>query len=61
MPDGLTKIESEAFVDLPEIDGVRIPSKVTDIADDAFDSTIIIFTSAGSYAATWASEHGFDI
>ena len=53
----LTVIESEAFAGLPENTIVYIPETVVSIADDAFDSTVIILTPGGSFAAGWAETH----
>ena len=61
LPADLTRIEAEAFTGLPEVYGVRIPSTVVEIADDAFDNTIVIFAPAGSYATIWASDHGLKV
>ena len=59
LPEMLTKIESEAFAGLNNVDAVRISEKVTEIADDAFAGTdIVILAPAGSYAEEWAGEHG---
>ena len=40
--------------------GIRIPATVTSIANDAFDEGIEIIAPAGSYAITWAQNHGFE-
>ena len=61
LPAALTAIESEAFAGLAGVDAVSIPATVTSIADDAFDAGIVIITLAGSYAETWANDHGFTI
>ena len=61
LPAGLHQIDSEAFIGLPKFDAVRIPETVTSIADDAFDSGIVVVAPAGSYAASWAAEHGFEV
>lgn len=61
LPVHLTEIGSEAFSGLPEAEAVRIPESVTSIADDAFScSNVIILAPDGSYAITWAQDHGFD-
>ena len=55
------RIESEAFVGLRELYGVYIPETVISIADDAFDSSVVIIAPADSFAAAWAESHGFQI
>ena len=58
----LTEIESEAFANLPNVNGIRIPGTLTSIADDAFtESDITILTPANSYAAQWAEGHGIPV
>lgn len=60
LPADLTAIESQAFAGLTDVDAISIPATVKSIADDAFEgSDIVIIAPAGSYAATWAQEHGF--
>lgn len=59
LPGTLTAIGSEAFVNLPEIEIICIPSSVTDIAVDAFDPNVTIQAPAGSYAVGWARENRF--
>jgi len=62
LPENLTRIESEAFANLPDIDALRIPAGVTYIAEDAFaGSNIVIYAPAGSPAVRWAVEHGFTV
>lgn len=61
LPASLTVIESEAFTGLPNVDAVSIPATVTSIADDAFDTGIVIIAPAGSYAESWANDHGFTV
>ena len=61
LPASLTAIESEAFKDLSNVEAVSIPATVASIADDAFDAGIIIIAPAGSYAETWAENHGFTV
>ncbi len=61
LPAHLSEIGSEAFAGLPAAEAVRIPGSVTSIADDAFSgSSIVILAPDGSYAITWAQDHGFD-
>ena len=57
LPDQLTVIESKAFNGIAEGVIVYVPGTVTEIADDAFDSGVIITTPAGSFAATWAKKN----
>ena len=59
LPADLTAIESEAFAGLPNVDGIRIPAGVTDIAPDAFDSGVTLIVPAGSGWAQWAAENGY--
>lgn len=59
LPASLTVIESEAFAGLANVDAVSIPATVTSIADGAFDAGIVIIAPAGSYAESWANDHGF--
>ena len=59
LPDSLTAVESAAFSGLPDTLGVIMGSRVTAIADDAFQGTnFAIIAPADSYAATWAKDHG---
>ena len=58
LPAGLEVIESEAFVGLPNVEAVRIPADVTEIADDAFDENIVILGTPESEAQRWAEQHG---
>ena len=50
---------SETFAS--KVDAVSIPATVLSIADDAFDAGIVIIAPAGSYAETWARQHGFTV
>jgi len=62
LPSGLAQIDSEAFAGLSKVDGIRIPSTVKTIADDAFSgSDVAIFAPKGSTAATWGKTHGFTV
>jgi len=36
---------------------IYVPDTVTSIADNAFDTSIIIITPSGSFAAQWAQNH----
>ena len=58
--EGTATIEDGVFEDCPVLEKVVIPASVTTIDEDAFDSdtTATIYAPAGSYAETYASEHG---
>ena len=58
LPNALTTVKSKAFAGAHVV-FVAIPKTVTSIADDAFDAGIVIIAPAGSYAETWANDHGF--
>lgn len=51
-------ISSGAFRDCPNLSAVILPASVTSIADDAFDSGVVLVCPADSYAAAWAQAHG---
>ena len=60
LPPAMTEIESEAFANLKSAEAIVIPASVTAIADDAFAGTdAVLVVVEGSYAQTWAMEHGF--
>ncbi len=59
LPRNLKTIDSKAFINLPAVDYVYIPSSVINIADDAFDEDIKIIAPSGSYSIEWANNHGF--
>lgn len=62
IPSGTGSIGSLAFADLPNAQLIRIPGSVTSIADDAFSgSSVVIQCPAGSYAETWAQDHGITV
>ena len=59
LPDGLERIESQAFAGLNNVGTVTFPESVTAIANDAFTGTT--FTGRGyenSYAQSWCRERG---
>lgn len=58
LPDGLETIESYAFMSCTNLEKVVIPASVNEIAADAFreSENVVIYTTEGSYAATYASE-----
>lgn len=60
IPDQITTIGKEAFA-FSSITEITIPESVTSIADDAFkecSSLLLIKGTKGSYAETFAAEHG---
>ena len=60
LPAALTEIESEAFAGLPAGTVVLIPDTVIAIADGAFDEGTVFIATENSFAANWATDHGFD-
>ena len=61
LPEKLTKIESGAFRNLPEVNVVYIPTGVTEIAGDAFDPGITFVIPKESSMLEWARSHGFSV
>lgn len=62
LPSNTTVIEEAAFSGLTSVDIIVLPDTVIEIADDAFvGSDIVISAPEGSYAKTWAIEHGIPI
>lgn len=66
IPDGVTTISENAFYNCMKLSCVYIPESVTSIYNDRdvfgyADSGFKIYTKEGSYAATWANEHGFEV
>ena len=61
LPNSLTSIESEAFAGLNDIDAISVPATVTSIADDAFDTGVVIIAPAGSHAEAWAVSQGYKV
>ena len=59
LPTSLTTIETEAFINLPNIDAIRLPANITTIASDAFDPGMILLVPEGSPWIQWADEHGY--
>ncbi|MBQ6927161.1 MAG: leucine-rich repeat protein [Oscillospiraceae bacterium] len=61
LSDKVTAIGARAFADCPNLAFVHIPAATTDISPDAFSGTqdLTILGQAGSYAETYANEHGF--
>ena len=60
LPTSLTKIESQAFTGITN-QVFQIPSTVTFIADDAFDSSSIVIVEEGSYAEERCTELGLKV
>ena len=59
LPKAIETIESRAFADLEGYFLIFVPEGVKAIADDAFSgSSVILKTAVGSWAETWAEEHG---
>ena len=61
LPDGSRNIGNYAFSDCRNMKVIHIPPTVEEIADNAFNgcrSTLVISGNAGSYAETYAIEHG---
>ena len=61
VPAGCTGIGSRAFAGCGKLRLAVLPASVRSIADDAFEGySLTILAPAGSYAAVWAQNHGFD-
>lgn len=58
LPEGLKRIESQAFVNT-HANYIVISDEIEYIADDAFSVGTILVVSEGGYAERWAQEHGF--
>ena len=63
LPDGLVYIGERAFVGCSNLSDLEISKKVTFIGDNAFGgcSNLVIYTTSGSYAETYANEHGITV
>ena len=59
LPASLRVIESEAFVNLPGVEAIRIPAGVESIDANAFDRTVILIIPADSDWVEWAENKGF--
>ena len=61
IPDGVTTIKDRTFWYCTSLTKVMIPDSVTEIADNAFNDCsddLTIYGCIGSYAETYAKEHG---
>ena len=61
VPSACKSIGSLSFANCSQLEYIQIPASVTQIAADAFKgcSGLTICSPAGSYAQTYAQEHGF--
>lgn len=62
--EGMTSIANGMFSGLGLLTEVHISASITQIADDSFyrcPADMKIYTPAGSYAETWAKEHGYTV
>ena len=61
LPDGMKEIGQSAFAGMPRLAFVYIPDSVLRIAGDAFAGVkgMTVFGVSGSYAQSWAQEHGY--
>ncbi|MBR1686488.1 MAG: leucine-rich repeat protein [Clostridia bacterium] len=60
VPEGCIRIESKAFTG-PNLLAVSLPESVNFIADDAIASGVTVWCVPGSYAASWAQDHGYRV
>ncbi len=60
LPWGCTSIAPRAFANSSLI-AIYIPNTVSYISPDAFTKYTVIFTTKGSYAATWGMANGFPV
>lgn len=60
IPEGIYEIQDRAMKGCPTLRVVHIPSSVTNIGEDLFEENaqVTIYGKAGSYAETYAKEHG---
>ena len=63
IPDGATEIEARAFAGCQNLRYVHIPDSVEMISSTAFEECpedLVIYGSEGSWAMTFAEEHGIE-
>ncbi len=60
LPDGIENIGSKAFAGTG-LKRIHLPDRLTDIAEDAFDSTVVMEVNPGTPAHDWAEAHKYDI
>lgn len=62
LSENVTSIGARAFADCPNLRHIYIAEKTTSIDDDAFEgiAALVIHGVEGSYAQTYAQEHGFE-
>lgn len=58
MAEGVKSIDDGAFSGCGNLKSVKIPASVTDIGEYVFNSNVVIYGIAGSYAETYAKENG---
>lgn len=60
IPEGIYEIQDRAMKGCPSLRIVHIPSSVTKIGEDLFEENtqVTIYGQAGSYAETYAKDHG---
>lgn len=60
MQDAVISIGDFAFANIPTLQSVEIPRSVSFIGDNAFwgSENVAIYGTAGSYAESWAGDHG---
>lgn len=61
MSEGVERIESRAFAEMPYLEKVEIPKSTRYIAEDTFsgNESIRMGVVPGSFAEKWAKKHGF--
>lgn len=62
VPEGITSIENRAFSGCGQLASVTIPDTVASIGSNVFsgcDSSLILYCTADSYAASYADENGY--
>lgn len=60
LQDAVVSIGDYAFANIPTLHSIVIPQGVSSIGDNAFrgSESVTIYGTAGSYAESWAGEHG---